>query len=71
MKEQNDNDIDMMFGIKFEEKKSKHESPKQANLMENSRNYNLTRQKDKNKDEEPGFLSIIRESTSESVNAGT
>ena len=39
--------------------------------MENSRNYNLTRQKDKNKDEEPGFLSIIRESTSESVNAGT
>ena len=63
----------MMFGIKFDhnEKKSKHESPKQSNIMENSRNFSLNRNKEKNKDEEPGFLSIIRESTSESANAGT
>ena len=46
-----------MFGIKL----TKQESPKQGNLMENSRNYSLTRKSDKNKDEETGFLSIIRE----------
>ena len=63
----------MMFGIKFDnnEKKTKHESPKSGNLMENSRNFSLTRKTDKSKDDEPGFLSIIRESTSESANAST